>query len=52
MQSRLSFNFQIHLPLKNIQIVLSAVSDKTGKGSLLISKNDIAIVAVNENIQR
>jgi FkbM family methyltransferase len=50
MESRLSFNFQASY-IKNIQFVLSAVSDKIGKGSLKIRKNDIAIVAIDENIQ-
>ena len=50
MEERLSFNFQASA-IKNIQFVLSAVSDKIGKGSLKIRKDDIAIVAVDENIQ-
>jgi FkbM family methyltransferase len=50
MGARLSFNFQASF-IKNIQFVLSAVSDKIGKGSLKIRKDDIAIVAVDENIQ-
>lgn len=50
MEARLSFNFQASA-IKNIQFVLSAVSDKIGKGSLKIRKDDIAIVAIDENIQ-
>jgi FkbM family methyltransferase len=50
MQSRLSFNANSS-GLKNIQIICSAVSDKTGEGSLLIRKNDTAIVSVNEDIK-
>ena len=48
MQSRLSFNANSS-GIKNIQIICSAVSDKTGEGSLLIRKNDTAIVSVNED---
>jgi FkbM family methyltransferase len=50
MQSRLSFNANSS-GIKNIQIICSAVSDKTGEGSLLIRKNDTAIVSVNEDIK-
>ena len=50
MQSRLSFNADSS-GIKNIQIICSAVSDKTGEGSLLIRKNDTAIVSVNEDIK-
>ena len=50
MEARLSFNFQASA-IKNIKFVLSAVSDKIGKGSLKIRKDDIAIVAIDENIQ-
>lgn len=50
MQSRLSFNV-VSSALKNIQIVSSAVSDKVGKGSLLIRKNDTAIVSINEDVK-
>jgi len=50
MQSRLSFNANSS-EIKNIQIISSAVSDKTGEGSLLIRKNDTAIVSVNEDIK-
>ena len=50
MKSRLLFNIQ-STAIKNIQFVLSAVSNKIGKGSLKIRKDDIAIVAVDETIQ-
>ena len=50
MQSRLSFNANSS-GIKNIQIICSAISDKTGEGSLLIRKNDTAIVSVNEDIK-
>ena len=50
MKSRLLFNIQA-TAIKNIQFVLSAVSNKIGKGSLKIRKDDIAIVAVDETIQ-
>ena len=50
MQSRLLFNANSS-GIKNIQIICSAVSDKTGEGSLLIRKNDTAIVSVNEDIK-
>ena len=50
MQSRLSFNANSS-GIKNIQIICSAVSDKTGEGSLLIRKNDTAIVSVDEDIK-
>ena len=50
MKSRLLFNFKASA-IKNIQFVLSAVSNKVGKGSLKIRKDDIAIVAVDETIQ-
>ena len=50
MEARLSFNFQAS-SMKNIYFVLSAVSDRIGKGSLKIRKDDIAIVAIDENIQ-
>jgi len=50
MQSRLSFNANSS-EIKNIQIICSAVSDKTGEGSLLIRKNDTAIVSLNEDIK-
>ncbi|MDC1348227.1 FkbM family methyltransferase [Amylibacter sp.] len=50
MKSRLSFNANSS-GIKNIQIICSAVSDKTGEGSLLIRKNDTAIVSVNEDIK-
>ena len=50
MKSRLLFNFKA-TTIKNIQFVLSAVSNKIGKGSLKIRKDDIAIVAVDETIQ-
>ena len=49
MKSRLLFNCNASA-IKNIQFVLAAVSDKIGKGSLKIRKDDIAIVAVDENI--
>ena len=45
MKTRLLFNFKASR-IKNIQFVLSAVSNKIGKGSLKIRKNDIAIVAL------
>ena len=50
MKSRLLFNIQA-TAIKNIQFVLSAVSNKIGKGSLKIRKDDIAIVAVDETIR-
>jgi FkbM family methyltransferase len=50
MKSRLLFNIQ-STAIKNIQFVLSAVSNKIGKGSLKIRKDDIAIVAVDETIR-
>ena len=50
MKSRLLFNIKA-TAIKNIQFVLSAVSNKIGNGSLKIRKNDIAIVAVDETIQ-
>ena len=50
MKSRLLFNIQ-STAIKNIQFVLSAVSNKIGKGSLKIRKDDIAIVAVDETIE-
>jgi FkbM family methyltransferase len=50
MKSRLLFNIKA-TAIKNIQFVLSAVSNKIGKGSLKIRKDDIAIVAVDETIQ-
>ena len=50
MKSRLLFNIKA-TAVKNIQFVLSAVSNKIGKGSLKIRKDDIAIVAVDETIQ-
>ena len=49
MQSRLSFNV-VSSGIKNIQIICTAVSDKTGEGSLSIRKNDTAIVSLNEDI--
>ena len=50
MKSRLLFNIKASA-IKNIQFVLSAVSNKIGKGSLKIRKDDIAIVAVDETIE-
>jgi len=50
MKARLLFNIKA-TAIKNIQFVLSAVSNKVGKGSLKIRKDDIAIVAVDETIQ-
>jgi len=50
MKSRLLFNIKA-TAVKNIQFVLSAVSNKIGKGSLKIRKDDIAIVAVDETIE-
>ena len=50
MEARLSFNFHASV-IKNIYFILSAVSDRIGKGSLKIRKDDIAIVAIDENIQ-
>ena len=50
MQSRLSFNV-VSSGIKNIQIICTAVSDKTGEGSLSIRKNDTAIVSLNEDIK-
>ena len=49
MKTRLSFNYKASA-ITNIQFVLSAVSNKIGKGSLKIRKNDNAIVALDENI--
>lgn len=50
MQSRLLFNVNSSR-IKNIQIVCSAVSDKSGEGSLLIRKNDTGNVSLNEDIK-
>jgi FkbM family methyltransferase len=50
MKTRLLFNYKAST-ITNIQFVLSAVSNKIGKGSLKIRKNDNAIVALDENIQ-
>ena len=50
MKTRLLFNFKAS-KIKNIQFVLSAVSNKIGKGSLKIRKDDIAIVSLDETIQ-
>jgi FkbM family methyltransferase len=50
MKSKLLFNFHAS-KINNIEFSLSAVSDKIGKGSLKIRKNDIAIVALDENIK-
>ena len=51
MKTRLLFNSKAS-KIKNIQFVLSAVSNKIGKGSLKIRKDDIAIVSLDETIQR
>ena len=50
MKTRLIFNNKAS-GIKNVKFVLSAVSNKIGKGSLKIRKNDNAIVALDENIQ-
>ena len=50
METRLLFNLRAS-SIKNIKFVLSAVSNKIGKGSLKIRKDDVAIVAVDETIQ-
>ena len=50
MKTRLLFNSKAS-KIKNIQFVLSAVSNKIGKGSLKIRKDDIAIVSLDETIQ-
>ena len=50
MKSKLLFNFRAS-KINNIEFLLSAVSDRIGKGSLKIRKNDIAIVALDENIK-
>ena len=50
MGSKLLFNLKA-TKIKNIQYVLSAVSNKIGRGSLKIRKDDIAIVALDENIR-
>lgn len=50
MKSKLLFNVRASA-IKNIKIVSSAVSDKIGKGSLMIRKNDIAIISVDESVE-
>jgi len=50
MKTRLIFNNKAS-GITNVKFILSAVSNKIGKGSLKIRKNDNAIVALNENIQ-
>ena len=50
MKTRLLFNSKA-TKIKNIQFVLSGVSNKIGKGSLKIRKDDIAIVSLDETIQ-
>ena len=48
MATRLKFNANASR-LSNLEMVSSAVSDINGVGSLIIRKNDVAIVAVNES---
>lgn len=48
MKSRLSFNI-ISSGIENIDVTSCAVSDKIGRGSLFIRKNDTAIVSIAED---
>ena len=48
MKSRLSFNI-ISSGIENIHVTSCAVSDKIGRGSLFIRKNDTAIVSIAED---
>ena len=48
MKSRLSFNI-ISSGIENIHVNSCAVSDKIGRGSLFIRKNDTAIVSIAED---
>ena len=47
MVQQLNFNAKAS-NLKNLTVIFSAVSDKTGNGSLIIRNDDDAIVAINE----
>ena len=47
MVQQLNFNAKAS-NLKNLSVIFSAVSDKTGYGSLIIRNDDDAIVAINE----
>ena len=49
MASRLNLNKKLS-KISNINMVSKAISDKKGYGTLKIRKNDIAIVALDENI--